>query len=186
MKPTLNEDDFRRAAAALRCEVAAVKAVCQVEAPRGGFLADGRPTVLFERHTFSKLTGRRFDAKFPTISSPSPGGYGAAGAHQHARLGIAAELDRDAALKSASWGKFQIMGFNHAAAGHPTLQGFVNAMYESEGKQLDAFVAFVKTNRLDDELRDRRWAAFAAGYNGPNYAINKYDTKLAQAYQSFA
>lgn len=186
MKPVLSEDDFKRAAAALRCEVAAVKAVCTVEAPGGGFLPDGRPTILFERHTFSKLTDRRYDAKYPTISSTSPGGYGLGGAFQHERLTLAASLDRDAALKSASWGKFQIMGFNHAAAGHPVLQDFINAMYESEGRQLDAFVAFVKTNRLDDELRERRWAAFARGYNGPAYAINRYDTKLAQAYQTFA
>ena len=32
---------------------------------------------------------------------------------------------------------------------------------------------------LADELREKRWADFARKYNGVNYAINKYDTKLA-------
>lgn len=182
MKPLLSEQDFERAAKSIGCEVAAIKAVCQVEAPNGGFLPDGRPTILFERHKFSQFSGGKFDASNPDISNPKAGGYGAAGANQHERLGRAAVLDRDAALKAASWGKFQIMGFNFGAAGFKDLQSFINSMYRSEGAQLDAFVAFIKTEGLADELRDRRWADFARRYNGPSYAINRYDTKLAAAY----
>ena len=184
-KPTLNEHDFRRAAAALNCEIAAIKAVCEVEAPKGGFLADGQPTILFERHKFSQFTKGRYDRTHPDISNPTPGGYGASGQHQHNKLSKASKLDRNAALKSASWGKFQIMGFNHAAAGHPALQGFVNAMYESEAKQLDAFVAFIQSQGLGVYLQRRDWAGFARRYNGPNYAINKYDLKMAAAYETF-
>jgi hypothetical protein len=91
-----------------------------------------------------------------------------------------------AALKSASWGKFQIIGFNHAAAGFKELQAFVNAMYRSEGAQLDAFVAFVLHEKLDDELRERRWADFARRYNGPGFKANAYDTKLAKAFAHFS
>ncbi len=178
--------DYLRAAKALRCDVAAVQAVCEVEAPMGGFLPNGQVTILFERHKFSQLTDGRFDDEHPDISNPVAGGYGAAGQHQHDRLARAVALDRDAALKSASWGKFQIMGFNHAAAGFPVLQHFVNAMHDSEAAQLGAFVNFVLHEKLDDEMRERRWADFARKYNGPAYKANRYDTKLASAFLKFS
>lgn len=179
----LGPEDFQRAAAVIGCDVAAIRAVCAVEAPRGGFLPDGQPTILFERHQFSKRTGGKFDASNPSISNPKRGGY-VGGAGEHLRLQQAAALDRDAALKSASWGKFQIMGFNYAACGFPSLQSFINAMYHSEGAQLDAFIAFVKHEGLADELREHRWADFARRYNGPDYAANRYDDKLAGAYEA--
>lgn len=185
MKKALTEDDFVRAAGTLRCPVAAVKAVCEVEAPNGGFLPDGQVTILFERHQFSRRTQGRFDAQYPDISNRKPGGYGPAGQHQHDRLARAVALDRPAALMSTSWGKFQIMGFNFEAAGFTMLQSFINAMSESEGAQLDAFVAFVIHEHLDDELRELRWAGFARGYNGEDYAINLYDKKLAAAYRKW-
>lgn len=181
MKPVLTNDDLARAAEKIGCDVAAVKAVCQVEAPRGGFLPDGQPTILFERHIFSRRTAGKFDQAAPDISNPKPGGY-SGGVAEHARLQKAAALDRNAALQSASWGKFQIMGFNWQACGFPSLQAFINAMYESEGAQLDAFVAFIQSQGLADELRDQRWSDFARRYNGPDYAANRYDIKLAAAY----
>lgn len=55
-------------------------------------------------------------------------------------------------------------------------------MSEAQALHLEAFVAFVKTNRLDRHLRAQDWAAFACGYNGPNFKVNKYDAKIAQAY----
>ena len=94
-------------------------------------------------------------------------------------------LDREAALKSASWGRFQIMGFNHASAGHATIQTFIDAMFKSESAHLDAFVAFLQSTGLNDALKKKDWAKFARGYNGPDYAANKYDTKLEDAYNKF-
>jgi hypothetical protein len=182
---TLTEDDFERAARTLLCDVPAIKAVCEVEAPDGGFLPDGQVTILFERHQFSKRTGRRFDSTNPDISNPMAGGYGPKGQHQHDRLEKAVTLDRNAALASTSWGKFQIMGFNYGLAGFATLQAFITAMHESEGAQLDAFINYVKNAALADELRQHRWADFARGFNGPDYAKNRYDTKLAAAYRKW-
>lgn len=183
MKQKLTSQDFTRAARVLGCDVPAIQAVAQVEAPRGAFQLDGLPTILFERHIFSRMTKGRFDRIVPDLSNPVPGGYGMY-ADQHARLGIASNLDRDAALQSASWGMFQIMGFNHAAAGHPTLQDFINAMYAGEPEHLDAFVALIKSFGLADELRDRRWADFARRYNGSGYRANQYDTKIAAAFRA--
>lgn len=186
-KPTLTADDFERAGRELGVPAAVVRAVTEVEARGNGFYpGTGEPVILFERHVFHRLTSGRYSKTYPDVSNATPGGYGPS-SDQHRRLQRAAALDREAALKSASWGLFQIMGFNHAAAGHPTLQGFINAMYRGEGAQLDAFVAFVKANStMVKALRERNWGAFAKAYNGPAYAKNKYDTKLAAAYAQYA
>lgn len=185
MSAVLTYPDFFQAAHVLQCDVAAIQAVCEVEAPKGGFFPDGTPATLFEGHKFCAFTDARFSAVYPTISYPkwTREFYGKTWQQEKKRLEEAIALDRNAALKSASWGKFQIMGFNFAAAGFGTLQEFVNAMYKSEGSQLLAFVAFVVHEKLDDELREHRWADFARRYNGPSYADNQYDTKLAAAYR---
>lgn len=185
---TLIPEDFHRAADVLGVDVASIKAVAQIEAPNGGFLPTGEPTILFERHVFSRRTQGRFDATYPHISNPAAGGYGPTSA-QHGRLAEAAALDRTAALESASWGKFQIMGFNHQTAGFMTLQGFINAMYASEGKQLDAFVSFLKNDRagaMQRALKASDWDTFARLYNGPAYAKHNYHGRLRAAYTALA
>lgn len=186
MKPKLTIKDFENAAKQLNCEVAAIRAVASVESLDGGFLEDGRPKILFERHVFHRLTGGKHSKTNPDISSPTPGGYGKGGANQHVRLGKASALDRNYALMSASWGMFQVMGENWKALGYKSLQEFINAMYESEAKQLEAFVKFIQVNKIDDELRNKQWAKFARVYNGPAYAKNKYDVKMAAAYKKYS
>lgn len=181
----ISEQAFIDAAELLNCEVAAVKAVEEIESNGNPFNSNGEPTILFERHVFHKLTGGKFDKTHPHLSNRTPGGYGAK-SYQHMRLQEAAKLDRDAALQSASWGAFQIMGFNYKAAGFDTLQAFINAMYKNEEEHLKAFINFVKSQGLDKYLREKNWAAFAKGYNGPAYASHGYHTKLAAAYEKYS
>jgi hypothetical protein len=94
-------------------------------------------------------------------------------------------LDRQAALGSASWGLFQIMGFHYQKVGFDSVDAYVKAMFQSEGHQLDAFINFIKAAKLDAHLRAKRWARFAKGYNGPGYAKNQYDKKLEAAYEKY-
>jgi hypothetical protein len=136
---------------------------------------------LFERHFFARLTGGKHSAANPDISNAQPGGY-KGGAAEYDRLAKALKLDRDAALRSASWGMFQIMGDNCKVAGFADAASFVAAMVSGEPAQLDAFVKFVRKAGLADELGRTDWAGFARGYNGKNYAINQYDKKLAAAF----
>jgi hypothetical protein len=111
----LLDADFERAAKSIDCTVAAVRAVNEVES-RGGFFADGWPKILFQRRIFSRMTKRRFNGANPAIADPSSGGSVGDPA-EYERLAKAIALDRAAALQSASWGAFQIMGFNHRASG---------------------------------------------------------------------
>ncbi|NNC59752.1 MAG: DUF3380 domain-containing protein [Erythrobacter sp.] len=181
----LGQSDYLRAAEAIDCEVAAIRAVIEVESLGSGIQRDGRPRILFERHCFHRDTEGRWSGLHPDISSPRPGGYRGRQA-EYDRLAKAMLLDRGAALRSASWGAFQIMGFNHRVIGFDTVSDFVAAMIASEANQLDAFIGFIRANRLDAALRAHDWATFARGYNGRNYRTNRYDEKLAAAFARHA
>lgn len=183
----LTEKDYEDAAKKLGCDVAAVKAVVSVEAGKGGgFLKDKRPKILFESRWFHKLTDGQYDQSHPHLSTAAWVRNYKGGAGEYTRLGEAIELNRAAALKSTSWGSFQILGVNHRVAGFNTVETFVKAQVKSEGEHLKAFCNFVIGNNLDDELRDRRWADFAKRYNGPGYRENRYDEKMAAAYEDFS
>ncbi len=181
----LAKGDFEAAAARLFCDVAAVRAVAEVESGgRSGFLPDKRPKILFESRLFHELTRGIYDAN-ADVSTPTWVRNYKGGAAEYTRLAKAVRLDRPAALKATSWGMFQILGTNHRACGFPDVESYVDAQLVSEGAHLQAFVGFVVTNKLDDELRDRRWADFARGYNGPGYRQNHYDEKIAAAYAKY-
>lgn len=181
-RPLLTQADFERAAKRLQCDVAAVKAVAEVESRGQGFYADGFPVILFERHIFRKYTQGRYNRTHPHLSGPA-GNYGPAGQNQRNKFNEAFALNPDAAMKACSWGKFQIMGFNYEICGFVSVGAFVDAMKESEGRQLDAFVSFVIGNHLAQYLRSQDWAAFASRYNGEGYRKNRYDSKMAAAYR---
>lgn len=159
--------------------------VLSVETSGCGFLPDRRPKILFERHKFHALTGGIYDVSHPDISAPSAGGYGPGGANQYNRLQEALALDREAALKSASWGLGQIMGLNFAQAGYPDIETMVQSMVQAEDNQLAAMAQFLLSNSLAAPLAANDWTAFALGYNGPNYAANNYDGLLAQFHTRF-
>ena len=185
---TLTETDFQRAASELGVPIAAVKAVTEVESNGSGFLPDGRPVILFERHVMRKQLRKNgmeplpFETTHPDLVNSKPGGY-KGGTKEHDRLEEAAKIHRESALESCSWGAFQIMGYHWKAIGYPSLQSFINAMYRNEGEQLDCFVRFVKTNpNIHRALKALDWAAFSRLYNGPNYKANNYDAKLASAF----
>ena len=185
MPPKISANDIGDEAKKMGCDAPAVWAVCDVESGGSGFLPDGRPRILFEAHIFSRLTNHQYDRSYPNISSPvwNQALYGASGAHQYDRLDEANGLDRIAALEAASWGLFQIMGFNYGRCGFLSADEFITAMWSSERAQLDAFTGFCNSSGLVPFLVSHDWVRFALGYNGPNEALNSYHIRLGQAYQ---
>lgn len=182
------EADIRRAAQRIGCDPAVIEAVVLVESGGSGFLPDGRPKILFEAHLFGRLTKHAYagtlDPKGRALSARSwdRSLYGAGGTWQYTRLVAAMALNEDAALRATSFGAFQIIGDNCEECGFATVQDFVQAHISGGGAQLDAFISFVMYRKLDDELRDKRWADFARQYNGPAFRQNQYDTKMASAF----
>lgn len=183
----LKPDDIARAAKTLGVPAAAVQAVVTVETGgAGGFLSDGtgRPRLLFEAHKFGAATGGRWNVSHPHISTRSwDATLYQGGAAEYGRLAEAMALDRRAAMESASWGMFQILGSNFEVCGFGGVDSFVTGMLISEGAHLATFVRYCQAEGLDAPLRDLDWATFARRYNGPSYAANRYDTKLAAAYR---
>src|SRR5690606_33363171 len=123
-------------------ELAAVKAVNEVESSGKGFFVDGRPKILFEGHVFwdqlkkagvdpsSLSNASNADVLYPRWTKIHYLG----GPREYERLEKAAGILSDprvriAALASASWGSYQIMGFHASILGYPSVQEFVDQNY---------------------------------------------------------
>lgn len=188
----LSAGDFDLVASLLDVETAALKAVQEVETGgKGGFFAPGKPAILFEGHIFwneLKKRGMKPEEYLSTnenILYPRwEKGHYFGGIREYERLEKARKINREAADASASWGMFQVMGFNYAACGEGSVASMVAAMVTSEFNQLILAGRFIKQSKLmHTALQNKDWATFAKSYNGPRYAENKYDVKLATAYQ---
>ncbi|HEY0203825.1 MAG TPA: N-acetylmuramidase domain-containing protein [Acetobacteraceae bacterium] len=182
----LSPGDIDATAARMGILRASVVAVLTVETGgAGGYLSDGsgRPRILCEAKRFGDGTGHRWDATYPNISS-RVNNYKlyAGGAAEYDRLAQMVNLNRPVGLESASWGLFQVMGSNWKLLGFESIEAFVTAMAASEAAQLAVFATFCERNYLVQPLRDRDWPRFSRGYNGENYALNHYDTRLQSAF----
>ena len=179
----VSADAWSQLAKSLGVEEPALRAVAEVESAGSGFLADrDLPKILFEGHAFHRLTGGRFDAhkdisypKWDKTKYKGPVG-------EWSRLEKAAALDRAAALQSASWGMFQLMGFNYALCGYHDVEAFVADHHQGADEHLKAFARFIGRPTFLEALRKKDWASFARAYNGAGYARNEYDKKMAKAY----
>lgn len=190
----ITDDEFETRAKTLEVEAAALKAVWKVETGgRGGFLPNKIPVILFEGHIFWQqlrvrgLNPQNYvkgneDILFQRYDKTKYVG----GVYEYDRLDRAIEINEDAALASASWGMFQIMGYRYKECGCNTVQEFVANMEESELSQLDLFIELLKANsNMHNALKKLDWQTFAKLYNGPAYAQYRYDEKLAKAYLSY-
>lgn len=202
----ITEEDYENAAKALGCEVAAIKAVAEVETGemKDGFDKKKRPIILYERHIFAKCTmpKNKYNKINPDISSNKTykfktpqnkrlvkegvlNDYDLYG-DSYGRLAKAYSLDKNAALKACSWGKFQILGQNHKEAGFETVLSFVQSMCLSEREHLKAFASFVDADTVKrNALINKDWTTFAKSYNGVGYRVNRYDTRLQEAYNKY-
>lgn len=192
----LSQQDIVDFAAQRQLEVPTVRAVYSVESGGSGFMGL-KPKILFEGHVFWKqlqaaginpklhVRGNE-DILYPTWDSSHYQG----GLAEYDRLERAQQIDPTCALRSASWGMFQIMGFHAESLGYADVNAFVSAMGNSEADQLGAFGNFIAQKKvgkktLMDCLRARDWTNFALGYNGAGYAQHGYHLKLAQAYAKY-
>ena len=174
---------------------AALLAVKLVESGiKSGFLGSGKPQILFEGHMFYKylkanvksLDINKLCAQYPNIVYPKwdKSKY-LGGEKEWTRLEQARQINVKYANYSASWGMFQVMGFNYKSCGCESISEFVEKMSESQEQQLRLTLNFFKHSNLIVPLQKRQWATFAKGYNGPSFAKNRYHTKLQAAYSNY-
>lgn len=174
---------------------AALLAVKLVESgTKSGFLDSGKPQIIFEGHVFYKylkanvksLDMNKLCAQYPNIIYPKwdKSKY-LDGEKEWTRLEKARQINVKYANYAASWGMFQVMGFNYKTCGCKTINEFVEKMCASQEQQLLLTLNFLKNSNLIVPLQKRQWATFAKGYNGPGFAQNKYHLKLQAAYNNY-
>jgi hypothetical protein len=179
------ESQYAAIAKELNCEVAAIKAIVKNETKNEAFFANGLPSILFERHIFYENTkptkGSHPFAKFPDICKPSVGGWGASGIFQYERLIKAAKLDKNAALRSCSWGAFQVIADPYEILGYDNPSQIANECMASMDGQIKLFIGFMKMKDKEvsiiKHIKNKDWEKVASAYNGkywkttnPNYA----------------
>lgn len=199
--------DFQSAADALGVEIAAVKAVQETETSGSGFTYTGKVRILFERHWMYRFLQQKLPAaQFSKIQlanadiiNSTPGGYAtgptanARSLAEYTRFSRAFAIDPTCAMMSASWGLFQIMGFNANFAGFknedgtPNVGPFVDSMKVNEQAQLAGFVNFIKTYNgggLWQAMKNHDWVTFARIYNG-SANVAQYSQKIGMNFTAF-
>lgn len=187
----LTEEDFREVAEELGVEVAAIKAVVEIEAgaKHEGFWANGKPIINFDLSMFRKFAARnkinlsRYQRSHAVVfAKPNRARYGSYQAAQQARLDAARTIDDKTAIEGTFWGMFQLGGFNWKVCGTSSPDEFVRLMSRSERDQLELFAEFIRETGMLPLLKAKNWSAFARRFNGPSYARRGYHTRLARAY----
>jgi LysM repeat protein len=200
----ITRHDYEKAAQELGCEINVIKAIDMIESGgRSGYDSKSRPLILFERHIFSKRSGHYYDKTNPDLSSkisykPKKKGcqvskseletnyYSGSSDENYMRLAKAYTLDKNAALQACSWGRFQILGDNFKSCSYPSVVAFVAAQVKNEIGQLQAFIEYIKTNKMQKYLKEKNWGKIAEGYNGKNYRKFNYDKRIKRAYEKLS
>lgn len=168
---------------------AALLAIAEVES---GGKASARindrhePLIRFEGHYFDRrLTGlKRAQARAATLADPRAGAIRnpSSQAERWKMLRLAAAIDHQAAHESVSWGLGQVMGGHWRWLGYSSVDALVAECRADVAGQVKLMLRYCDKAGLLPAIRARNWAGFAKGYNGPAYAKNRYDQKLAAAY----
>lgn len=169
-----------------------------MEAKGSGFLPSKRLKILFEGHYFYKylkefglnplslkVGNKDIIYTYEELENMSPKPY-KGGEREYERLDKAKLIHAEAAMLSASYGMFQIMGDNYKTCGYNSVFDFVKALSSSYERQLDAFVKFCMGKGIQHDLNNKDWDEAARKYNGPAYEKNKYDVKLEEAYEKYS
>ena len=182
----LKDSDYVNAAKRLGVPELIIRVFGAVEGLGIGFLKNGKVKILFERHRmYEYLKQFKGDAfakaqmkLVPNLVNTKTGGYQGDEA-EHVRLARAKQIHEEAALQSASWGQFQIMGENWKDLGYDSVQDFVAQMQASESYQLEAFIRFIEWKPgLLEALKKQDWNTVFTLYNGKNYKKLGYQAKF--------
>src|SRR5262245_20971349 len=179
-------------AAGLGEDPAAMLAVAEVQICGKAFVDVGarqEPVIRVEGHYFDRRLSQknREIARKAGLASPVAGRI-ANPVSQAARwrlLERAVAIDSRAAYESVSWGLGQVMGAHWAWLGYASIDALVAEARSGIGGQARLMARYIEKAGLSTALRRRDWAAFARGYNGPDYARNGYDKKIAAAYERY-
>jgi hypothetical protein len=177
--------DYQEVAAQYGIQVIDLWAFAQIESNGGGFLPDGRMKILFEGQWFwhhLRVAGLRPDQlthRYPTIVYPRwTRAHYLGGAREHDRLRIAEGIHRHSARMSASWGMFQLMGFNCQAGGYSTVDAMLADYQKGERQHLDSILKFMQGKGINTALKAGNYRRAITLYNGEgqvDYYLNLFN-----------
>ena len=147
------------------------------------------PAIRFEGHYFFRFL---FEPELERavalgLASPRAGAVKNPNSYRgrYELLSRATEINKEAAIKSTSWGWGQVMGVHFRLLGFATAEEMLDAASTLRG-QSELVAGFLKSNGLIADLNalPNRAAAtrFAVAYNGPGHARNKYVPRLIEAF----
>lgn len=199
-KPTFNDNSTTDQRSAIIAKLAAeygvderlAKAVIKIESGGSGF-RNGRLIMRFEPHVFKSQLKELFEQHFE-IGNPAwdgeqhqmrfaGGDWGSFHGNQdeeYEALDLAQLLAKEAALRSASYGAGQIMGFNYASVGYRSAEEMKTAFEKSEEAQIRAMFEYFRNRGLIEKLKAGDLLGFASGYNGPANAAH-YEKLIREA-----
>ena len=190
----ITNEMFRNLGEKFSVEPALLKSVAIVECglDLNGFLADGKPKILFEGHIFysellkvlPKATVVRISRSHPSICYESwTKQFYLGGMDEYDRYDEAVKVNPECAMLATSWGFPQIMGFNYQYCGCSAVTEFVEKMRESEESQMELWYHFLYNQKLIPILKEQDWETFTRKYNGPGQ-VNVYSQKLMNTYNN--
>lgn len=145
-----------------------------------------RAIIRWEGHYFDRLVPTKLQAKARALklASPKVGGIPnpASQSKRYEILELGKTLDVTAAISSCSWGVGQVMGSHWKWLGFKSAEEFEKTAQSGFSGQLAIMFAFMQKSGVIPHLRRLDWSAVARIWNGPKFAANKYDTKMATKY----
>lgn len=196
----LEKRDFANAANIVDCAPWNLKAFYQVESRGQAFDARGRLIMAYEPHVVDKETkGTLRSMRVPVLwknrEIEVPLSYpkwrrnpkGMAEFHHYDldhdskwQLLVSAYRLHPAAIRGASYGAFQIMGYWSERLGYGSTINFIKDQYEGEKNQLAAAIRYLRMVDAFDDLRRGNWGALTRKYNGSGQ-VDIYAPRLARA-----
>lgn len=172
------------AAQAIGIEAAALRSIMDVETAGSGYLANGLPKILLERHyVWARASTSQRTVLGEGLANPKPGGY-LGGISEWTRFeNVAKVIGVENAAQCCSWGLGQIMGANFRACGLDNATALMNGAARNEDVQIRQMASFIASNsRMLRAIQMKNWTVVAECYNGAGQ--HGYDVKLAAAYKA--
>lgn len=198
----LTDQDYINEASRLRIPPENLRALAAFEG-RAGFDKTGRLIIAYETHVFSRNTTprHRFDRSHPRLSTrnwvnvrrlPRDAFHPMRLSNEErwALLAEAMELEGDAALKAASYGRYQILGEGAPELGFAGAEEMVRHLYQGEMAHLDLAIRFMRSRDILDDVRSANWERVIRRWNGDGQVawataqVRKYQRQYASLYGS--
>lgn len=175
----ITNEDFVELSEYFKIPIPSIKAIDLIESNGQGFDPKmGKIKIQFEPHWFKKLSR--------IVSGLWASNKVDIQTKEWIAFNDAYAKNPTKAMESTSIGRMQVMGFHWKRLGFDSVNEMWDFAKESESNQLWLGLKFIVTdNRLYNAVLTKDWKKVAFYYNGPNYRINKYDTKLANAEINF-